>query len=122
MRKNIWTAEELESMRRFDEMVDSEPMTERDYKQVEFDDELCFPELQKKKEKTRIAYARQKEAKIQSGEIEKVRAKSKKYAEENKEKIKARRAAYYQANKERIAAHQKDYRKRKKADKATAEA
>ena len=114
-----WTAEELEEMRKFDEMVDEMDMTEDDYKQVDFDDELLFPQKAKEVEKRKVKVARQRENYIATGRIEERREKQRKYQEENKERIKARRAAYYQANKERIAAHQKAYRERKAAEAAS---
>ena len=115
MLKKGFTAEELEEMRRYDEMIDREPMRDEDYKLSEFVDNLLFPHIVKKKEKAAAKYARQKAAKVESGEIEKVREKARKYQQENAEKIKARRADYYQKNKERIAARQKAYRQGKTA-------
>ena len=118
--KKGFTPEELEELRRFDEMIDNEPMRDEDYKLSDFVDDLLFPHLVQKREKSAAKDASQKAATIESGEIDKVREKARKYQEENREKIKARRAAYYQKNKERIAAHQKAYAESKKAAKAAA--
>ena len=119
-KRSIFTAEELEEMRIYDEMVDSMPMTDEDYKQIDFDDALLFPEVVKKREQTKKKVARQKAAIVAAGRLEERKEKARKYAEDNKERIKARRAAYYQENKERIAAHQKAYRERKKLAKKAA--
>lgn len=107
------TAAEREVLRLFDALIDAEPMTHDDFKQIEFDDELCFPSLAKKREHYATKYARQKADKMSAGTWEQEQAKQKEYYEANRERIRARKAAYYQANKERISAAQKDYRQRR---------
>lgn len=53
MRATLFTKEELEELRRFDAMVDAEPLTHEDYAQLDFIEELLFPgqKTQQKKKK-----------------------------------------------------------------------
>ena len=105
-----FTAVELEELARYDALVDASRMTAADYRQIQFNEELLFPERAKKREKDKAHSAVRRAAKIESGEYEQTRAKEKQYAEANREKIKARKAAWYQANRERIKAQQREYR------------
>lgn len=107
MGRPLFTPEELEELRKFDEIVDASPMTKEDYETSYFVSDLLFGFGEKQ---------RKKAERIKSGSYEKERQRVKAYAEKNKEKIKARRAAYYQKNKAAIAAKQKDYRARKKSE------
>ena len=42
MGATLFTEEEIEELRRFDAMVDAEPMTHEDYAQLDFIEELLF--------------------------------------------------------------------------------
>lgn len=107
----LFTVEELEELARFDALVDSAPMTAADYRQIQFDEDILFPDRSRERERRRAQRASEKAAKIESGEYAQSCARRKQYEADNRERIKARKAAWYKANKERIAAQGREKRK-----------
>lgn len=109
MKKSIFTAEELEELRRFDEEIDKAEMTVEDFALSDYIDDLLFPhkvatrERQRENYKKRGGYAANKE-KIDA------------YYQKNKDRVRETHKAWYEANKERVKAQQKAYRERKKAE------
>ena len=123
MRATLFTEEELEELRRFDAMVDAEPMTHEDYAQLDFIEELLFsgqktPQEKKQAEQNerrkqwrlehpeearardRAAYQRKKAKKLAEASMtqEELEAKRKAEAEEkaarHEESVKRQRERY----------------------------
>ena len=103
------TAAEREALRLFDALIDAEPMTSDDYRQIEADERLLFPEVYKEKDKRNARNRRLMERKAETGELAELKEKQRRYYEENREKIKARKAEWYRQNRERILAQQREY-------------
>lgn len=109
MKKSIFTAEELEELRRFDEEIDRAEFTIDDYELSDYIDDLLFPERVVVRERQRQNY--QKRGGYAANK-EKIDA----YYQKNKDRVRETHKAWYEANKERIKAQQKAYRDRKKAE------
>lgn len=110
MRRPLFTAAELETLRIFDALIDDAPMTRADFDQVDFNDSLLFPEITRERERDRAARERQKTAMIAAGTYEREQERRKQYSTANRERIKRRKAEWYRRNKERILVQQRAHR------------
>lgn len=113
----MFTAEELEELKRFDEEIDREDLTHEDYMLEELVEDILFPE--KAVARKKLADYRKKKREAVPAEERKRKAKEA-YAKKDKEAEKARKRAWYLKNKEKIMAQQRDYRIRTGKQKATA--
>lgn len=106
MSNPLFTAEELEELKRIDAELDSQPVTKEEYEALDFIEELLFPEkFAEKKEKVRA----RRRAHYEKHREEHLKACREYYAS-HKEEIAARKARWYQENKERLRIQQREYR------------
>lgn len=111
----MFTAEELEELKRFDEEIDKADLTYEDYLIEDLVEDLLFPEKARERERKAESYKRQ----MASKDPEKLKAKRKAdYAVKDKEAERRRKQEWYRKNKERIRLQQKDYRVRTGRQKA----
>lgn len=106
MSNPLFTAEELEELKRIDAELDSQPITMAEYEAMDLIEELLFPEkFTEKKERVR-ARRRAHYEEHREEHLEACRA----YYAAHKEEIAARKARWYQENKERLRIQQREYR------------
>lgn len=105
----MFTAEELEELRKFDAEVDEADLTYEDYLLEDLVEDILFPEKAEERER-RHEYRKAKREKVPVAERK--RREKEAYAKRDKEAEKARKREWYRKNKERILLQQKDYRER----------
>ena len=115
----LFTPEELEELRKFDEEVDAMELTYADYLLEDLVEDLLFPEKAATRVKRSTKRREQIDAKKKDGTYEAVARKYKEdYAKKDKAAERERKRAWYQKNKARIALQQRDYRVRTGRQKA----
>ena len=102
-----FTPEELETLRLYDNMIDSCRLNHADYESEKLIDELLFPTTGKRY--NRDAY-REHIQQLSNEELKEIQDKRREYAKANREEIRKRKQAWYQKNRERIQAQQRAYR------------
>lgn len=105
----MFTAEELEELRKFDEEVEEAELTYEDYLLEDLVEDILFPEKAKEREKLHEYRKAKREA---VPVAERKRKEKEAYAKKDKEAERARKREWYKKNKERIRLQQKDYRVR----------
>lgn len=113
MKKALFTPEELEELRRFDEEIDAEGFTCDELEDAAVVEGLLFPEREKQLARRRELWKLRVQQMIADGTYDEFRQKQADYAEAHKEEIAARRHRYYEENKELIQMKQREYRIRK---------
>ncbi len=102
----MFTPEELEELRRFDEMVDREKLSYEDYVLEDLVDDILFPHEAAKRAKRAAARKARREKKTRE---ELHREYREDYAKRDKEAERARKREWYKKNRDRVRAQQKAY-------------